>query len=60
MRRRLLIPCVALALASVPSLPAAAQPSGDTAMSTLTIGGLVSVVATALLAAYGYRRNRNR
>ncbi|SDN41830.1 hypothetical protein SAMN05444921_126105 [Streptomyces wuyuanensis] len=38
----------------------ATQRGGDTAMSTLTIGGLVSVVATALLAAYGYRRNRNR
>ncbi|WP_199800703.1 hypothetical protein [Streptomyces marianii] len=33
MRRRLLIPCVAAALAGVSSLPASAQPSGDTTVT---------------------------
>ncbi|TLQ46404.1 hypothetical protein [Streptomyces marianii] len=39
----------------------ATQRGGNTAMSVLTVGSLVSVAATALLAAYAYhRRNRFR
>ncbi|AWI29473.1 hypothetical protein E3E14_13550 [Streptomyces sp. ICN441] len=34
----------------------APQQSGSTRMAVLTVGGLVAAVATALLAAYGYRR----